>query len=219
MLDTAEELYKTRANEIRKKINGFEKIGIISIELNNYNNFKDILSLEDFKSARRIINRKKWRRKNCYKKLEPIINLYEELYYEKGIYCNIVFGTCTFDNNAIEWKEETRTKKVNKWIKEHFQIALANIDYGLKNEREHHHFIGLTFEELEDIGKKGKKGFKIYNIKNNKNYDIGFEPDLEIVDLDKIINDRKLSNYLVKLNFHSNKKSTRNRRIRVLKNN
>lgn len=214
--EEAEVIYKQRANEIRKKINEFEKKGIISIELNNYNNFKDILSLEDFKSARRIINRKQGRRKRCYKKLEQIISLYEELFFEKGIYCNIVFGTCTFNNNAITWKEETRTKKVNKWIKEHFLIALANIDYGKQKEREHHHFIGLTFEELEKTGKKGKKGFDMYEIKDNKNYGLGFEPNLEIInDFD---NDKKLSNYLVKLNFHSNKNSTRNRRIRVLKN-
>ena len=210
--EEAEVLYKQRANEILKN----EKTIINYFKTKDYENFKDIMSYEDFKSARRIINRKKWRRKNCYKKLEPIINLYEELFYEKGIYCNIVFGTCTFDNNSMSWKEETRTKKVNKWIKEHFIIALANIDYGKTTEREHHHFIGLTIEELEKTGKKGKKGFDMYEIKNNKNYGLGFEPNLEIInDFD---NDKKLSNYLVKLNFHSNKKSTRNRRIRVLKN-
>lgn len=54
----------------------------------------------------------------------------------------------------------------------------------------------------------------MYELKN-KNYDLGFEPTLEIIE--DLENDRKLSNYLVKLNFHSNKKSTRNRRIRVLK--
>ena len=211
--EEAEVLYKQRANEILKN----EKTIINYFKTEDYENFKDIMSYEDFKSARRIINRKKWRRKNCYKKLEPIINLYEELFYKKGIYCNIVFGTCTFDNKSMTWKEETRTKKVNKWIKEHFIIALANIDYGKTTEREHHHFIGLTFEELERTGKKGKKGFDMYEIKNNKNYSLGFEPNLEIVN--NFNNDKKLSNYLVKLNFHSNKKSTRNRRIRVLKNN
>lgn len=210
--EEAEVLYKQRANEILKN----EKTIINYFKTKDYENFKDIMSYEDFKKALRIKNRKQGRRKRCYKKLEPIINLYEELFYEKGIYCNIVFGTCTFDNNSMSWKEETRTKKVNKWIKEHFIIALANIDYGKTTEREHHHFIGLTFEELERTGKKGKKGFDMYEIKNNKNYVLGFEPNLEIVN--DFNNDKKLSNYLVKLNFHSNKNSTRNRRIRVLKN-
>lgn len=210
--EDAEVIYKQRANEILKN----EKTIINYFKTRDYENFKDIMSYEDFKKALRIKNRKQGRRKRCYKKLEPIINQYEELFYEKGIYCNIVFGTCTFDNNSMSWKEETRTKKVNKWIKEHFTIALANIDYGKTTEREHHHFIGLTFEELEKTGKKGKKGFDMYEIKDNKNYGLGFEPNLEIInDFD---NDKKLSNYLVKLNFHSNKNSTRNRRIRVLKN-
>ena len=210
--EDAEVIYKQRANEILKN----EKTIINYFKTRDYENFKDIMSYEDFKKALRIKNRKQGRRKRCYKKLEPIINQYEELFYKKGIYCNIVFGTCTFDNNSMSWKEETRTKKVNKWIKEHFTIALANIDYGKKTEREHHHFIGLTFEELEKTGKKGKKGFDMYEIKDNKNYGLGFEPNLEIInDFD---NDKKLSNYLVKLNFHSNKNSTRNRRIRVLKN-
>lgn len=210
--EEAEVIYKQRANEILKK----EKTIINYFKTRDYEYFKDLMSYEDFKKALRIKNRKQGRRKRCYKKLEPIINLYEELFFEKGVYCNIVFGTCTFDNNAMSWKEETRTKKVNKWIKEHFIIALANIDYGKQTEREHHHFIGLTFEELEKTGKKGKKGFDMYEIKDNKNYGLGFEPNLEIIN--DFNNDKKLSNYLVKLNFHSNKNSTRNRRIRVLKN-
>ena len=210
--EEAEVIYKQRANEILKN----EKTIINYFKTRDYEYFKDLMSYEDFRKALRIKNRKQGRRKRCYKKLEPIINLYEELFFEKGIYCNIVFGTCTFDNNAMTWKEETRTKKVNKWIKEHFLIALANIDYGKQTEREHHHFIGLTFEELEKTNKKGKSGFDMYEIKNNKNYGLGFEPNLEIIN--NFDNDKKLSNYLVKLNFHSNKNSTRNRRIRVLKN-
>lgn len=210
--DTALEIYKTRVKEILK--NGKNAINYAKVR--DYNYFKDILNYEDYKKALRVKNRKSQRRRKCNKKLENIINLYEELFYENGIYCNIVFGTCTFNNDSMEMKEETRTKKVNKWIKEHFIIALANIDYGSKKEREHHHFIGITLEELEDIKKRGKKGYKMYEIKENKNYKIGFEPNLEIIY--DIEDNKKLSNYLVKLNFHSNKKSTQNRRIRVLKN-
>lgn len=180
-----------------------------------YNNFKDLFTEEEFKTAIRVKCRKRNRRRRCFKKLEPIIRQYEESFFDKGEYCVLVFGTCTFDNEHMKWKEESRTKKVNKWLKKHFPYgSLANIDYGGKNGREHHHFIGITYELVEPTNKRGKSGFPIYELKN-KDYELGFEPDLEIInDLD---NEKKLSNYLVKLNYHSNKKTTKNRRIRYLK--
>ena len=49
-----------------------------------------------------------------------------------------------------------------------------------------------------------------------KDYKMGFEPNLEIINLGQL-EERKLSNYLVKINFHSNKKTTKNRRIRLIK--
>lgn len=181
----------------------------------DYDNFKDCLSLEDFKTALKVRNRKKQRRHRCFKKLEPILNEYIESFYDNGEYCNFVFGTCTFNNAALLLKEETRTKYINKWIKEHFKVALVNIDYGGKNEREHHHFIGLTYEPMLPNGKKSKKGFPMYEL-TKKDYKMGFEPNLEIINLGQL-EERKLSNYLVKINFHSNKKTTKNRRIRLLK--
>ena len=180
-----------------------------------YDNFKDVLSLEEFRLALRVRNRKKQRRNRCFKKLEPILNEYIESFIENGEYCNLVFGTCTFSNKYLALKEETRTKYINKWLKEHFKVALVNIDYGETTEREHHHFIGLTYESMLPNGKKSKKGIPMYEL-NNKDYKMGFEPNLEIVNLGTL-EERKLSNYLVKINFHSNKKTTRNRRIRVIK--
>ena len=181
----------------------------------DYYNFKDVLSEEEFRTALKIRNRKKQRRNRCFKKLEPILNEYIESFIENGEYCTLVFGTCTFNNDALKLKEETRTKYINKWLKEHFKIALVNIDYGLKNEREHHHFIGLTYETMLPNGKKSKKGFPMYEL-TDKTYKMGFEPNLEIVNLGQL-EERKLSNYLVKINFHSNKITTKNRRIRVIK--
>lgn len=204
--EEALEIYKARSKKMLED-------GII-FQGWKYKYYQNVLSEENFKKAIRLKNRKSRRRSRCFKKLAPIINEWDFLFNEMGIYCNIVFGTCTFNNNCMKWKEESRTKKVNKWIKEHFEIAIANIDYGEKTEREHHHFVGLTFEELEDTGKRSKKGFKLYNLKSYKNYSLGHEPDLEIIEID---NPKKVSNYMVKLNFHSNKKSTQNRRIRVLK--
>lgn len=208
--EQALELYKLRCNELLQ-----EKTIINYQKTSKYEYFNDILNEEDFKKATRLKNRKSGKRRRCYKKLEKILDMYEDLYFNQGIYCNLVFGTCTFDNKSMTWKEETRTKKINKWIKQHFVIALANIDYGEKTEREHHHFIGLTFEELIFTGKKSKSGYDLYNIKENQDYKLGHEPNLEIIE--KIENERKISNYLVKINHHSNKKSALNRRIRVLK--
>ena len=201
--------YKARCLELLQ-----EKTVINYLKTSKYEYFNDILTEEDFKKAIRLKNRKSGKRRRCYKKLEKILDMYEDLYFNQGIYCNLVFGTCTFDNKSMNWKEETRTKKINKWIKQHFVIALANIDYGEKTEREHHHFIGLTFEEIEPTGKKSKTGFDLYELKE-KNYNLGFEPNLERIEV--VENERKISNYLVKINYHSNKKSTLNRRIRVLK--
>lgn len=180
----------------------------------DYENFKDILSEEDFKKALRLKKRKRDRRRRCFKKLETILGMYEESFCNNGEYCVLVFGTCTFNDKELELKEETRTKKINKWLREHFDIALVNIDYGKKKEREHHHFVGITRELLQDTGKRSKSGYPLYELRH-KTYKLGFEPDLEIID--DLSNERKLSNYLVKLNFHSNKKSTKNRRIRLIK--
>ena len=157
--EAALELYKARWKQLQSAPISDNKIDYFWS--NNYKYFEDILSIEDFTKAIRLKNRKKSRRKRCHNKLENILVKYEELYFNQGIYCNLVFGTCTFKNESMAWKEETRTKKINKWIKEHFIIALANIDYGGKTEREHHHFIGLTLEEVEQVSGKGKKGYKM----------------------------------------------------------
>lgn len=210
--ELALEIYKAKCKEIIENLNC--QTIIDWSKTTDYKNFKDVLSKEDYAKALRIKNRKSGKRRRCFKKLEIILDMYENLYFNQGIYCNLVFGTCTFDNKSMTWKEETRTKKINKWIKQHFVIALANIDYGEKTEREHHHFIGLTFEEIEPTGKKSKTGFDLFELKE-KNYNLGFEPNLEKIE--EIENERKISNYLVKINYHSNKKSALNRRIRVLK--
>ena len=118
-----------------------------------------------------------------------------------------------------EWaklKEDTYIRKIHKYLKNHYLYSILNKDFGKKTEREHYHFIGLTLpkEELEDTGKKSKKGYKIYELKN-KDYKLGFEPDLCKVDLQK--NDmEQTTNYLLKLNNHSNKITSSNR-VRIIK--
>lgn len=196
--------------------------------LNNYDYFKDVLSEESFKEILKDKKRRRQKRYRCNKKIEPIapfiiyqkINMSEPVVIVKHNIdtSRLVFVTCTFDDSQLytkkgkEKKERTRTKKVNKWFKEHFSYAVVNIDYGEKNDREHHHAIAYMNSDEELEHKKGK-----YFELKNKDYKLGFEPTIEkitISDEDRKL--KKVSNYLLKINNHSNKPSSINRRIRVL---
>ena len=95
-----------------------------------------------------------------------------------------------------------------------------NKDFGAKNEREHYHFIAITLEPLEELktcenkAKKSKKGYTLYELKR-KNYSLGFEPTLCKIDLKKNDFDKTI-NYLLKLNNHSTKITTKSR-VRIVK--
>lgn len=183
--------------------------------LQNYEYFKEYMSESDFKEVLRLKRNRSNRRRRANKKIAKI------RFSERP---TIIFGTCTFNEmqfykkNGKEIKERARTRKVNEWIVNHFTYAVVNIDYGKRNEREHHHFVGVlkNGEELEIVKSKSKTGYKMYELKN-KDYKLGFEPTLELVEYDpEDYNMKKLSNYLLKINNHENKSTTRNRRFRVL---
>lgn len=198
------ELYQIRCKQLKKD-------GLANEELNNYENFKDIFSEEEFKS---IINEKK-KRAN---KRNRVKNWIKEIYKSKELIeeeSNVVFVTITLDDKNINLKENTYIRRIHSWIKEHFYIAILNKDFGDKTEREHYHFIGLTTEQMEYTGKKSKKGYDIYEL-INKTYKMGFEPTICKLDL-KTHDLEQTTNYLLKLNNHSNKITTRNR-VRIIKN-
>ena len=103
-----------------------------------------------------------------------------------------------------------------------------NKDFGSKTEREHYHAISLTTEPIEQLfhedgrPKLSNKGLPLYELANKdfkqlvKMKSEQFEPTLCLVD--HSINDiNQTINYLLKLNNHSNKLSTRNR-LRVITN-
>ena len=239
MKSAQEKMYLERKKEICQRNSAAEEKGLKHLFKYDYKNeyeyYSDILSEEEFKKMKQGLRKKAKKRKNCNVMINELLQI-NALYDDS----KIVFGTCTFSDNQLfkkngkPIKEETRTKKVNKWLNSHFLISVANIDYGTKNEREHHHFVALTREEIEPKNKKGKSGFDIYELKN-KDYTLGFEPTLELVKPTKkvmmifedkytgqefekeveIIDDRRLSNYLTKINYHSNKKTTKNRRVRL----
>lgn len=215
--------YEKRAKEIKIRFTTNGKIERqFYNELRDYENFKDLMPASNFKEILRYKRNRKDRRRRANKKMEPIL-------------CNpnntIVFGTCTFNDsqffkkNGETIKEETRTKKVNKWLLKHFKYCVVNIDYGEKSEREHHHFIGETNDGVQLVPvlnkdgtqKKSKKGHLLYNLKD-QDYTLGFEPDIEIVQYDGFdYRMKRISNYLLKITNHANKTTTKNRRFRVLK--
>ena len=184
-------------------------------ELNNYSHFKDLMSEEVFKV---LVNRKQNRKNKRYRTKEKYKEIFQLSLNSKD--SKIVFGTITLNDYYLSLEERTRTKLINKWLKSHFVYSILNKDYGSKNEREHYHFIGLTIQPLEQClnasgePKKSKKGYFIYELQK-KDYKLGFEPTLCLIDLQK--NDlNKTINYLLKLNNHSTKITTRNR-VRIIK--
>lgn len=186
--------------------------GLALEELNNYRNFEELFSPEEFKN---IMNLKQARKNKRYRAKEKFYQLLRIAACIKNSNKKIVFGTITLSDKYLSQKEDTYIRKIHSWLKEHFVYSILNKDFGTKTEREHYHFIGLTLEELESKNLKSKKGLEIYELKN-KNYTMGFEPTLCLVNFD--INDfDKTLNYLLKLNNHSNKTSTKGR-IRIIKN-
>jgi len=183
--------------------------GLTLEELNKYNNFKDIFSLYEFE---KILKEKQNRKNKRYRTKNKFLKIYRIADFIDG--SKIVFGTITLNDKSLKLKENTYIRNIHKWLKKHFVYVILNKDYGAKNEREHYHFIGLTIEELEKKNIRSKKGYEIYELKE-KDYTMGFEPTLCLIDLEKA-DIQKTTNYLLKLNNHSNKKGTKSR-IRVIK--
>lgn len=183
--------------------------GLALEELNNYDNFKDVFSESDFQM---IMKTKQNRKNKRYRTKTKFLELYK-------ISCcipnsKVVFGTITLNDHYLGLKENTYIRNIHEWLKRHFVYSILNKDFGTKTEREHYHFIGLTTEELESKNVKSKTGYIVHELVN-KDYKMGFEPTLCLVDLN--INDiEKTIQYLLKLNNHSNKISTKNR-VRIIK--
>ena len=199
-----DDLYKNRCTALLK-------IGYEYSDLNNYDNFKDILSEEEFNNELRLKQNRKNKRNRTKRALIDIVRFFNLIDSSTK---QLVFGTCTLDNKSLKFKSETIDKKINYWLKQHFMWSIVNIDYGKKNERKHYHFIGLTTELLENKHINSKKGHPMFELQN-KTYELGWEPDLLIVDFNKNDIDKTI-NYLLKLNNHSNK-STTSSRVRIIK--
>lgn len=177
---------------------------------NTYTYFNDILSLEEFKKCKIFSQNRSKKRKRCadnYFKIEIMAKLTRS---------KMVFGTITLNDRFLALDYENQKKNIQYYLKKHFFYVIKNADYGTKNDRLHYHFIGLTFDDLISIEKRSKKGRLMYNIKNDK-FKWGFIPNYEIIPFD-MKDKKRLSNYIVKLNNHSNKISVKKSRLSILKN-
>lgn len=206
-------LYDSRVDKLKEVIKDQKEFYKV---IREYSYFSDILEFDVFKAILRTKKNRKEKRLRTFKKVQNIF--YAPAY--RGAQSYLLFGTATFDNKTLYKKNgkqlriETLNKKINEYIKRNFEIAVVNVDFGTKNERIHYHWIGLPKNNIELIstGRKSKKYNELYNIKNDS-YNYGFLPVYAKIKEDDT---RITSNYLLKINNHSNKTTTKNYRIKVI---
>lgn len=107
----------------------------------------------------------------------------------------LIFGTLTFKDKVLSYtSERTRQRYITWYLKNNTIHYIANIDFGSKNNREHYHFIALVDKKLNcKDWKYGASKFQLVPLKKE---------DL-----------KRTKNYLLKLNNHSYKNTTRQKRI------
>lgn len=206
-MDNYDILYRDRCSMLFNTFGNFQMF-------NEYEYFKDILDYDSFIDAKRNWQRKQNKRYRTKNKILLMYSLKTDLQKQyKNLDIKLVFGTLTLNDKILSQKENTYIRKIHKYLKENFFMSILNKDFGDKTEREHYHFIGITSIDLIYTGKKSKKGYKLYKLKNDS-YSLGHNSIAIIKDNDI----KRLNNYLLKLNYHSNKITTKSR-VRVLYNN
>ena len=120
-------------------------------ELNNYDNFKEVFSKEEFEQ---IVNCKKNRtnkRRRTSNKIRELVHYLWNIKPSNNQEFNLIFGTATLNEKYIKLQERTKAKLIDAWIKRHF------IDSGLAT------VIHTTYKDnkfLTDEDKKVLEGFK-----------------------------------------------------------
>ena len=208
-------VYKKRCEELKA-------VGLSNEELNNYENFKDLYTEEEFKKTMNIKQNRKNKRYRTKNKFKELFKLKEKVKNGK-----VVFISIQPNDTLLNQEERTYTKKINEWLKEHFLYSILNKDYGDLTGREHYHALAITTEEIEQLfhedgtPKRSNSGYLMYELirkdfsKISKSKELQFEPTLNLVDLEKD-SLGKTVNYLLKLNNHSNKSTTKSR-VRIIK--
>lgn len=173
--------------EIKKK---FYEIGL---DTNSKENYTDYFDNETIDLCFKIYNSNKQRKK---RNLDQIIKWYFLIMrirsYEKYY---LVFLTLTFTDDVLnKTKEDSRRKYVQRFLNKNSYHYIANIDYGAKNGREHYHALVMIEKDIDH----SKWEYGAINFKR-----IG----LNSKDI------KSVKNYILKLNNHSYKESTKQKRI------
>lgn len=177
---------------------------------NNYLLYNDILTLKEFHKCKNIDSARSKKRSRCFDKYVTIETL------AKLCKATMVFGTITLNDNFFSLSLENQKKVVQRYLKKHYFYVIKNKDYGNKTDRLHFHFIGLTFDKIISNGKKSKKGRSMYQLQHDT-WKYGFIPNIELIEYN-MTDKKRLSNYIVKLNNHSNKISVKKSKLSILKN-
>lgn len=171
-----------------------KQLYLLKLDYNNEESYLNVIpDIEDIKECFKIYRANRQRKYNnwneickwCYAlNFIPIYKKYK-----------LVFGTLTFNNESLnKTSEKTRKVYVTRFLNEETKHYIANIDYGKKNNREHYHFIALIEKNI-DLEKWTLGALKVQVIPLLKK-DI-----------------KATKNYLLKLNNHSYKDTTRQKRI------
>lgn len=161
---------------------------------NNKSNYLTLLpDMESINECFKIYNANRQRKKNNWNEILKWVYVIQKTKTFKDY--RIVFGTLTFDNKTLTRTcERTRTRYVSEFLSKQTLHYVANIDYGNKNDREHYHFLAMIKDNI-DMLKWKYGGNKILQVPLSRK-DI-----------------KATKNYLFKLNNHSYKESTRQKRI------
>jgi len=130
------------------------------------------------------LNQAKYQRTNRLKK-----RIQEAVESGSAYFITITFNPETLKNT----NEQTRRKYVSRWLKSLSAFYVANIDYGLINEREHYHAV-ITSDN-----------------KPPKSWPYGFIDILKIKTTDN--DTTRISKYISKLTNHAIKHTTKSKRI------
>ena len=153
--------------------------------------YQEWLSADEVDECFRIYNANRQRKKNNWTEICKWCYAIEHI----PMYSDhrIIFGTLTF-RDLCSTTQRTRARYVTKYLSSETVHYIANIDFGAKNGREHYHFVALVKDKM-----------------NRANWKCGASKFKEVPINSKDLRIRK--NYLLKLNNHSYKESTKQKRI------
>ena len=166
---------------------------IKGLDPNNPNNYMELFDEETLITCFKMYNANRARKRYGLEEMIKWCFVIEKSNFFKDY--KIIFGTLTFNDDSLnKTSKQTRRRYVARFLKDKCESYIANIDYGNENEREHYHFVALCKNKIKKDS--WKYGFDSYN---------------EIPRTQEGL--QRVKQYLLKLNNHSYKSSTRNERV------